>query len=113
MLSLSATMLWSTTNTEVEISANSHKITQARQAAHSGMSHFISLHLSDQDIEDRLTIPETQLTSKTAYQVEAIWMDNDHLMVMSTGRYKDGDEVIFEYPMRAVFTPDPVQEGEE
>ena len=33
MLSLSATMLWSTTNTEVEISANSHKITQARQDA--------------------------------------------------------------------------------
>ena len=44
-------MLWSSTNTETEITANTYRISQARHAAHSGMSHFISLHLSDEDIE--------------------------------------------------------------
>mgnify|MGYP001468754523 CR=1 FL=1 len=76
MLSISATMLWSSTNTETEITANTYRISQARHAAHSGMSHFISLHLSDEDIEERLLIPETQLTSKTAYEVEAVWIDS-------------------------------------
>ena len=76
------------------------------------MSHFISLHLSDEDIQERLLIPETQLTTKTAYEVEAIWIDDTHLMVMSRGRYKDGSETVFEYPMRAVFTPEsPGQRG--
>ncbi len=105
LLTITATMLWSTTSVESEIVANTYRISQARSAAHSGMSHFISLHLSDEDITERLLIPETQLTSKTAYEVEAVWIDNDHLVVMSKGRYKDGTETVFEYPMRAVFTP--------
>ena len=75
------------------------------------MSHFISLHLSDEDIEERLLIPETQLTSKTAYEVEAVWIDEQHLVVMSKGRYKDGSQTVFEYPMRAVFTP--TEQGSE
>ena len=111
LLSISVTMLWSTANTEAEIASNKYRISQARQAAHSGMSHFISLHLSDEDIEQRLLIPETQLTSKTAYVVEAVWIDEDHLMVMSRGRYKDGSDTVFEYPMRAVFTP-TMEDGE-
>ena len=112
LLSLSVTMLWSNTNTDTEITGNQYRISQARHAAHSGMSHFISLHLSDEDIEQRLLIPETQLTSKTAYVVEAVWIDNEHLMVMSRGRYKNEGETVFEYPMRAVFTPTPEREAQ-
>jgi len=113
LLALGASSLWSNTNTAEEITANTRRISEARHAAHSGMSHFISLHLSDQDVQERLLIPETQLTSKTAYEVEAIWIDETHLMVMSRGRYKDGSETVVEYPMRAVFTPDNgAQRGE-
>ena len=112
LLALAASSLWSNANTEEEITANTRRISEARHAAHSGMSHFISLHLSDEDIQERLLIPETQLTTKTAYEVEAIWIDDTHLMVMSRGRYKDGSETVFEYPMRAVFTPEsPGQRG--
>jgi hypothetical protein len=112
LLSVTVTMLWSNANTEAEIAGNTYRISQARHAAHSGMSHFISLHLSDQDIEERLLIPETRLTSKTAYVVEAVWIDDEHLMVMSRGRFKDGSETVFEYPMRAVFTPTLEEEAE-
>ncbi len=105
-------MLWTSTNIETDIAANNYRISQARQAAHSGLSHFISLHLSDEDIEGQLLIPETQLSAKTAYEVQAVWVDDTRLMVMSTGRYKDGQETVFEYPMRAVFTPVPEAQGD-
>ena len=113
LMTLTATMLWSNTNTETEIVGNNYKISQARQAAHSGLSHFISLHLSDQDIEERLLIPETQLTAKTAYEVEAVWADETRLIVMSKGKFKNGDDTVFEYPMRAVFSPEPAQAEEQ
>ena len=113
LMTLTATMLWSNTNTETEIVGNKYKISQARQAAHSGLSHFISLHLSDQDIEERLVIPETQLTSKTAYEVEAVWVDETRLLVMSKGKFKSDDDTIFEYPMKAVFSPEASQPAEE
>ena len=113
LMSLTATMLWTSTNVEADVTANNYRISQARQAAHSGLSHFISLHLSDEDIDGQLLIPETQLSEKTAYEVRAVWVDDTRLMVMSTGRYMDGQEAVFEYPMRAVFTPEPgEQDGE-
>ena len=105
LLTISATMLWNTTTTDQQISTNNYRITQARSAAHSGMSHFISLHLSDEDIQERLVVPETALTSKTSYEVEAVWVDESHLLVISKGKYKKAGETVFEYPMKAVFTP--------
>ncbi len=113
LLTISATLLWNDTTTDQQISANSYKVTQARSAAHSGMSHFISLHLSDQDIQERLVVPETVLTSKTSYEVEAVWVDESHLLVVSKGKYKKAGETVFEYPMKAIFTPTAQQEQQE
>ncbi len=112
LLTISATMLWTTTTTDQQISTNNYKITQARSAAHSGMSHFISLHLADQDIQERLVVPETVLTSKTSYEVEAVWVDESHLLVVSKGKYKKAGETVFEYPMKAIFTP-AAQQGQQ
>ena len=113
LLTISATLLWNDVTTDQQISANSYKVTQARSAAHSGMSHFISLHLSDQDIQERLVVPETVLTSKTSYEVEAVWVDESHLLVVSKGKYKKAGETVFEYPMKAIFTPTAQREQQE
>lgn len=113
MISLGISLLWTNVTTEEQIVSNKYHISQARSAAHSGMSHFISLHLSDEQIDDGVMIPETELTPKTSYVVEAVWVEEGKLIVLSKGKYKKAGETVFEYPMRAVFAPVNVVERSE
>lgn len=113
VISLGLAVLWNNARTEEQIAANKYRVSQARSAAHSGMSHFISLHLSDEQIDDGIAIPETELTPKTSYVVEAVWVEDGKLIVLSKGKYKKAGKTVFEYPMRAVFAPVNVVERTE
>ena len=113
MMTLSVIALWSNTNTDQQIAENQYRISQARTAAQSGLSHFISLHLSDEDLtEGNVVIPETSLSAKTAYAVE-IRRQDENYVVLSRGYYKKAGETVFEYPIRAVFSPAQENTNEE
>ena len=104
-MSLSAAALWSSVTTDQQIVENQYRITQARTAAQSGLSHFISLHLSDHELTaGNIVIPETKLSAKTTYAVE-IRRQDENYVVLSTGFYKKAGETVFEYPIKAVFSP--------
>jgi type II secretory pathway component PulK len=98
-----AYLAWSMASTDMQISSNVRKISLAKSAAHAGIEHFISLGLTDHDIRDRFFISETSLSSNTSYEVVASWLDQQRLLVVSTGKYKKNGKTLFSYPVRAVF----------
>lgn len=98
-----AYLVWSMVNTDQQIVLNTRKISLARAAAQSGLNHFVALGLSDSDVSDRFVIPETSLSNNTTYEVIATWIDQQTLLVVSTGKYKKNGMTLFSYPMRAVF----------
>ena len=95
--------LWSITNLNTQIVHNNVKLTLAKTAAQSGINHFIALNLTAEDIAGRFLIPETRLSSNSAYEVEAVWLNDNDLLVTSLGKYKKGSKTLFYYPVRAVF----------
>ena len=90
-------------NIDQQIVLNTRKISLAKAAAQSGLNHFVALGLSDADVSDRFVIPETNLSNNTTYEVVATWIDQQALLVVSTGKYKKNGMTLFSYPMRAVF----------
>ena len=54
MLSLSAIALYSATNLDVLIAGNKRRHTQAKLAAESGLSHFMSLNMAADDVRQFL-----------------------------------------------------------
>lgn len=92
---------------KAEVSSDNFEVDQARAAAHAGMSHFISHHLSNNEIESGILVPETDYGVESAYEVETTWNDAGQIVVMSRGRYLGADSGVLEYPIRAVFTPEP------
>lgn len=105
MMALMLSMLWSSTNLETQIAGNKYRISQARLAAQSGISHFIALDIPPEEVFENIVIPETRLSQKTSYKVEAVQLDDDKILVISTGIYKKAGRDLFEYPMRAIFHP--------
>lgn len=97
-------MLWSTTDLDLQITANQRRISQARLAALSGVSHFTvaAFDLDNIEGEEAQLVPVTQLTAKTAYRVEAQAIEDGKVMVTSWGQYHKADNVIFEYPIRII-----------
>jgi Tfp pilus assembly protein PilX len=108
ILSASAIALWSSANLDMMIAANNKRINQAKIAATSGLNHFISLGLSPAQLanisrESGIVIPNTNLTSKTFYNVnlKTVCCNSERYIITSTGYYKKGNKIIAEYPMRS------------
>ena len=78
------------------------EVEYARTAAQEGMSQFISIHLSNEPIESGVLIPETQLRHGSSYEVEIQHNEAGNIVVTSRGKYKSSNDIIYEYPMRAV-----------
>ena len=85
-------------------------VEKAREAAHAGMSHFIAHHLSNNEIESGILVPETRYGKESAYEVETTWNDAGQVVVMSRGRYIKAESDIVEYPIRVVFNPEKLLE---
>jgi len=94
--------LWSTASLDSKIAINSYKISQARAAAQSGINHFMSLNLGIEDNHDGIVIPETQLTSRLSYTVEAYVTYEGRVVILSRGLYRKGSKVLYQHPIRAV-----------
>tara|TARA_Y100001938_G_scaffold136190_1_gene198745 strand:- start:1554 stop:1892 length:339 start_codon:yes stop_codon:yes gene_type:complete len=93
--------LWYSTNIDAQIAGNTYKISQARFAAQSGISHFLALNPEVEDAYHGIVIPETRLTSKTFYVVEIYRTVDGKTAILSKGMYKKGSRIIFQYPIRA------------
>ena len=106
LISMSASMLWSSVNLDLLISGNSRRSAQAKIAAHSGINHFIALQENYENLVDGIVIPMTRLSSKTFYKVEVdiTCCRPDMYIVKSTGYYRKGDRDIATYPVRATFS---------
>ena len=94
--------LWSAASLDSKIAINSHKTTQARAAAQSGISHFMELNLNIEDSHYGVVIPETQLGPRVSYIVEVYASPGGRIMLLSKGLYRKGEEVLYQYPIRAV-----------
>ena len=105
LLTFIISALWTSVEMESQIVSNKYRISQAKLAAQSGISHFVALNIEESDIIENIAIPETRLSSKTAYRVEAISIGEDKMLVISTGIYKKSGQKLFEYPIRAIFHP--------
>jgi hypothetical protein len=86
-------------------SQSATEVEYARTAAQEGMSEFISIHLSNEPIESGVLIPETQLRHGSSYEVEIQHNEAGNIVVTSRGKYKSSNDIIYEYPIRAVLSP--------
>jgi len=104
LISLSAMLLFSTSNMEMMIAGNTSRINQAKISATSGLSHFIALELDyvtlrqqAGDLESIQAIPRTQLGDKTFYEVNVHFccgLSAGQYIVESTGYYMKDDKII-------------------
>ena len=90
ILTATAIMLWSTTNTSMLISANHRRHVQANGLAASGISHFTALNLSSRDIANRARQDEFVLILDERlgggrYYVFARALEDNRFEVVSTG----------------------------
>jgi|TARA_R110000796_G_scaffold162303_3_gene279074 hypothetical protein len=113
LISLSAMLLFSTSNMEMMIAGNTSRINQAKISATSGLSHFIALELDyvtlrqqAGDLESIQAIPRTQLGDKTFYEVNVHFccgLSAGQYIVESTGYYMKGDKIISSKSSRSLF----------
>ena len=110
LISLSAMLLFSTSNMEMMIAGNTSRINQAKISATSGLSHFIALELDyvtlRQQAGDLESIPRTQLGDKTFYEVNVHFccgLSAGQYIVESTGYYMKGDKIISSKSSRSLF----------
>ena len=90
ILTATAIMLWSTTNTSMLISANQRRHVQATSLASSGINHFTALNLSSRDIANRARQDEFVLILDERlgggrYYVFARALEDNRFEVISTG----------------------------
>lgn len=102
LIGISATCLWSMTNLDLQAVTNTQRISQAKLAAMSGITHFTVARFDLTNAENGELVPRTVLTPKTAYRVEVRSIDDDRVMVTSWGQYIKSDEIVFEYPIRVL-----------
>lgn len=81
------------------------EVTHARAAAHAGMSHFISHHLSNNEVGSGILVPETSMDLNSSYEVEVLHNDSEKIIIMSRGRYTAPNNTTYEYPIKVVFNP--------
>ena len=115
ILSASAILLFSTSNDDVRIAANSRRVLQSKLAAVSGITHFKSMelfyeHLRQQaDVmgqDELIIIGETPLGDRTFYKVEVqlcCELGENEFVVKSTGYYKDNGRIVSTHVKRSLF----------
>ena len=114
LIGMSAMLLFSTTNMETMITANTRRLNQAKISAMSGLNHFTALNLNYNTLRDRArgleslqVLPETQLGQKTSYEVKVLFccnLNDGQYIVESTGYLKKADKILATKTMRALFT---------
>ena len=113
LIGMSAMLLFSTTNMETMITANTRRLNQAKISAMSGLNHFTALNLNYNTLRDRArgleslqVLPETQLGQKTSYEVKVFFccsLNEGQYIVESTGYLKKADKILATKTMRALF----------
>ena len=81
---------------------NTQRVSQAKLAAMSGITHFTVARFDLASAENGELVPQTVLTPKTSYRVEVQGIDDNKVIVTSWGQYIKSDEVVFEYPIRVL-----------
>lgn len=102
LMTISATCLWSMTNLDMQAVTNTQRVSQAKLAAMSGITHFTVARFDLASAENGELVPQTVLTPKTSYRVEVQGIDDNKVIVTSWGQYIKSDEVVFEYPIRVL-----------
>jgi type II secretory pathway component PulK len=100
MMTSVAGMLYTSSNTNMMLTTNIIRQSQAKFAAQSGINHYMALH--PHSLDDDLRIEETSLTSKTTYTVEVFNLSQNSVLIVSTGFYKKNNKVLYTHPIRAV-----------
>jgi len=102
VLTLIATTLWASVNTETQLTENVYRVGQAKMAAQSGINHFIALNLRRRELTSNQVIPETRLSRTMSYYVNVFPLLDNRYLVISWGLYRKAHRVIFKYPIRAI-----------
>ena len=112
-IGMSAMLLFSTTNMDMMIAGNTHRINQAKISAASGLNHFSALNLKYRSLRERAgvlgtlqVLPMTQLSDRTSYEVKVHFsegLSDGQYLVESIGYYKKADKIIASHPIKALF----------
>ena len=115
IIAMGATMIFTMSHTESQISGNIRRMVQAKTAAISATNHFQAMNVFYEELQRRSitagsdlieVIPETTLGVRTSYKVEVSLCCNlgeREFMVISTGYYKKLDRVISTHVSRSLF----------
>ena len=113
LIGTTAMLLFSTTNTEVNIQTNVRRINQAKISAASGLNHFIALGLNYAALRGRASgassiqiVPATDLSTFTSYEVFVYFtpdLNEGQYVVESIGYYKKRDKVVALHKIKSLF----------
>ena len=112
-IGMSAMLLFSTVNLEMMIAGNQRRNNQAKISATSGLSHFIALRLTYDQLREQAgvlqtlqVLPSTRLSDKTFYEVKVHFspdLNEGQYIVESLGYYTKGGKILAVHPIKSLF----------